>query len=154
MAGEFLDSNVLVYAFTDDPRAAAAQALLERGCPISVQGLNEFANVARRKLGHSWQEIRAALAVVRDLCPVILPIDLQTHEAALRLAERHGFAFYDALMVAAALQAGSSTLWSEDMQHGSSSTAKSASPIRSGRRTEREEECLPSFIPEACCGVK
>lgn len=53
MAGEFLDSNVLVYAFTDDPRAAAAQALLARRCAISVQGLNELANVARRKLGHS-----------------------------------------------------------------------------------------------------
>ena len=51
MSGDFLDSNVLVYAFTDDPRAAAAQALLERGCAIGVQGLNEFANIARRKLG-------------------------------------------------------------------------------------------------------
>jgi predicted nucleic acid-binding protein len=36
----------------------------------------------------------------------------------LRLAERHGFAFFDALMVAAALRAGSTTLWSEDMQDG------------------------------------
>jgi predicted nucleic acid-binding protein len=42
MAGEFLDSNVLVYAFTDDARAATAQALLDRGCTISVQGLNEI----------------------------------------------------------------------------------------------------------------
>jgi predicted nucleic acid-binding protein len=48
--GEFLDSNVLVYAFTTDPRAARAQGLLARGCTISVQGLNEFTNVARRKL--------------------------------------------------------------------------------------------------------
>jgi predicted nucleic acid-binding protein len=58
MAGDFLDSNVLVYAFTDDPRAEAAQAPLARGCTISVQGLNEFANVAWRKLGKSWPEIR------------------------------------------------------------------------------------------------
>ena len=118
MAGEFLDSNILVYAFIADPRAAAAQALLERGCIISVQGLNEFANVARRKLGKPWEEIRDALAAIRALCPTILPIDLETHAAALRLAERHGFAIFDALMVAAALQAGSDTLWSEDMQHG------------------------------------
>ena len=98
MSGAFLDSKVLVYAFTDDPRAAAAQALLERGCTISVQGLNEFANVARRKLGHSWDEIRAALAVIRDLCPIVVPIDIDTHEAALRLAERYGFAMFDALI--------------------------------------------------------
>jgi predicted nucleic acid-binding protein len=118
MPGEFLDSNVLVCAFTSDPRAEAAQALLERGCTISVQGLNEFVNVARRKLGHSWDEVRAALAVIRDLCPIVLPIDVDTHEAALRLAERHGFATFDALMVATALRAGSTTLWSEDMQDG------------------------------------
>ena len=118
MPGDFLDSNVLVYAFTDDPRTATARALLARGCTISVQGLNEFVNVARRKLGHSWDEIRAALAVIRDLCPVILPVEVDTHETALRLAERHGFAMFDALMVAAALRAGSTTLWSEDMQDG------------------------------------
>jgi predicted nucleic acid-binding protein len=118
MPGDFLDSNVLVYAFTDDTRAAAAQALLERGCTISVQGVNEFANVARRKLGKSWQEIRSDIAALRVICPVIVPIDLDTHDTGLRLAERHGFAMFDALMVAAALQAGSSTLWSEDMQNG------------------------------------
>ncbi len=48
MPGEFLDSNILVYAFTTDARAAAAQTLLGRGCVISIQGLNEFTNVARR----------------------------------------------------------------------------------------------------------
>ena len=118
MAGEFLDSNILVYAFTTDPRATAARALLERGCTISVQGLNEFANVARRKLSKTWEEIRDAVAAIRALCPTILSIEINTHTAALRLAERHGFAIFDALVVAAALQGGSDTLWSEDMQHG------------------------------------
>src|SRR5260370_36487966 len=98
MAADFLNSNVLVYAFTSDPRAVAAQALLERGCTISVQGLNEFANVARRKLGMPWQEIRDALAAIRVACPTVVPIDLDTPEGALRLAERHGSAVYDALI--------------------------------------------------------
>ena len=118
MPGDFLDSNVLVYAFTEDPRTVTARALLARGCTISIQGLNEFTNVARRKLGKSWDEIHAALAVIRNLCPTIVPVDVAIHETGLRLAERHGFAFFDALMLAAALQAGSTTLWSEDMQHG------------------------------------
>jgi predicted nucleic acid-binding protein len=118
MPGDFLDSNVLVYAFTDDPRTATARMLLARGCTISVQGLNEFANVARRKLGKSWEEVRDALAAIRILCPAILPIDLDTHEAALRLAERHGFAVFDALMIATASKAACTTLWSEDMQDG------------------------------------
>jgi predicted nucleic acid-binding protein len=118
MPGDFLDSNVLVYAFTVDPRAEAAQALLERGCTISVQGLNEFANVARRKLGKPWHEIRDDLAAIRTVCATVVSIDVDMHEAALRLAERHGFAMFDALMIAAALRAGSTTLWSEDMQDG------------------------------------
>jgi predicted nucleic acid-binding protein len=132
MPSDFLDSNVLVYAFTDDPRTATARNLLARGCTISVQGLNEFVNVARRKLGHSWDEIRAALAVIRDLCPIVVPIDLDTHEAALRLAERYGFAMFDALMVATASKAGSTTLWSEDMQHGMliDGTLRIANPFR------------------------
>ncbi|SRR6266542_5701203 len=118
MPGDFLDSNVLVYAFTEDPRTVTARALLGRGCTISVQGLNEFANVARRKLGNSWDEIRDALAVIRSLCSTIIPVDVAIHETGLHLAERHGFAFFDALMIAAALRAGSTTLWSEDMQDG------------------------------------
>jgi predicted nucleic acid-binding protein len=132
MTGDFLDSNVLVYAFTDDPRAAAAQALLDRGCAISVQGLNEFANVARRKLGKSWEELRGDLADIRALCATVVPIDLDMHGTALRLAERHGFAMFDALMIAAALQCGSTTLWSEDMQDGVliDGTLRIANPFR------------------------
>ena len=98
--------------------ATTAQALLGRGCTISIQGLNEFANVARRKLGKSWPEIRDDLAAIRTVCPTVIPIDVDTHETALRLAERHGFAMFDALMVATASKAGCTTLWSEDMQDG------------------------------------
>jgi predicted nucleic acid-binding protein len=64
-AGEFLDSSILVYAFTTDPRAAVAQVLLERGGIISVQGFNEFTSVARRKLGMTWEEVRDSLAAIR-----------------------------------------------------------------------------------------
>ncbi|HZA65907.1 MAG TPA: PIN domain-containing protein [Geminicoccaceae bacterium] len=118
MPGEFLDTNVLVYAFTTDPRAAAAQALLGRGCVTSVQALNELTNVARRKLGMSWREIREALAAVRTLCRTIVPLDVETHAEALGIAERHGYAIFDALMIAAARRADCTVLYSEDMQHG------------------------------------
>jgi predicted nucleic acid-binding protein len=118
MPGGLPDTNVLVYAFTTDPRAAAAQALLERGCLVSVQALNEFTNVARRRLGMTWHEVREALSAIRTLCRTILPIDLETHEDALRIAEHHGLSFFDALMISTALRAGCDTLWSEDMQDG------------------------------------
>ena len=118
-AKAFLDTNVLVYAtVTDDPRAAIAMALLEQGGTISVQVLNEFTNTAIRKLQRSWSDVTAAWAAFRLLLPSLLPITVAMHEAALEMAQRDRVSFYDALIVAAALEAGCSTLLSEDMQHG------------------------------------
>jgi predicted nucleic acid-binding protein len=116
--GEFLDSNVLLYAFTTDPRAERAQEVLARGCIISVQGLNEFTNVARRKLAMTWVEVREALTAIRTLCRAILPVDIDMDTEALRVAERYRCAIFDALVVAAALRADCRILWSEDMQDG------------------------------------
>ena len=118
MPREFLDSNVLVYAFTSDPRATRAQEFLERGCILGVQGLNEFTNVARRRLGMTWGEVREALAAIRIICRTILPINIDTHTGALRIAERYGYGIFDALMIASALSANCGVLWSEDMQDG------------------------------------
>jgi predicted nucleic acid-binding protein len=118
MSEAFLDTNVLVYAFTTDPRAGPAQALLGRGCVTSVQALNEFANVGRRKLEMTWREVHDAVAAIRTLCRAILPVDLETHADGLRIAERHGYAIFDALIIAAALRARCHVLYSEDMRDG------------------------------------
>ncbi len=119
MSPPFLDTNVLVYAaLQPDPRSDAARALLRAGGVISVQVLNEFANVARRKLRRPWPEVRHALAAVRALCPAPQPLTVATHEAALALAERTGYAVYDALILASALEAGCDILCSEDLQDG------------------------------------
>ena len=115
----FLDTNVLVYAvLSDDPRRPTAGRLLAAGGTISVQVLNEFANVARGKLNWPWLDIEATLALVRSRSRRVRDIAVSTHEAALLLARDHGLAFYDALIVAAALEAGCDTLFTEDMQHG------------------------------------
>jgi predicted nucleic acid-binding protein len=115
----FLDTNILVYAAAGhDPRSTMAQALIARGGTISVQVLNEFASVARRKMRRSWPEITRAMRDFRTALSEPLPIGLPTHEAALAIAERDGVAFYDALIVASALEAGCSTLFTEDMQAG------------------------------------
>ena len=117
-AREFLDTNILVYAFSTDPRSAAAESLLAKGCLVGVQGLNEFANVARRKLGWEWAEIGEALGVIRTLSRAVVPVDLETHSLAMSLAAQHGFSVFDAVMLASALRAGCETIWSEDMQDG------------------------------------
>jgi predicted nucleic acid-binding protein len=115
----FLDTNVLVYAvLSDDPRCPTAERLLAAGGTISVQVLNEFANVARGKLKWSWLDIEATLTLVRSRSGRVRDLSASTHEAAVALARDHSLAFYDALIVAAAIEAGCDTLFSEDMQHG------------------------------------
>jgi predicted nucleic acid-binding protein len=117
-ADVFFDTNVVLYLLSADPaKANRAEELLAIGGVISVQVLNEFAAVASRKLGMAWAEIREVLAQVRVVCPVE-PISADTHERALQVAERYGLSFYDASIVAAALLAGCTTLYSEDLQGG------------------------------------
>lgn len=117
-ADVFLDTNVILYALSADvAKADRAEALLRDVPCISVQVLNEVANVARRKLGWSWQRIRETEALLCTLCTV-LPLTVHTHERALAVAERYGFSIYDAGVVAAAQIEGCSVLYSEDLQHG------------------------------------
>ena len=87
---------------------------------ISVQVINEFANVSRRKLGRSWTEIEAAIADVLAVMAPPLPLTLAVSDAARRLAAEHGVSFYDALIVAAGLDGGCTVLMTEDMQAGRS----------------------------------
>jgi len=115
----FIDTNVIVYAFEEGARKQeAALNLLVAGGVTSVQVLNEFASVARRKLGFGWTEIEEAVAGICVLLPNPAPLRLQTHARAVQMAERFDFSIYDGLIVAAALEAGCSVLYTEDMQHG------------------------------------
>lgn len=116
----FFDTNILVYTTTSDPRQATAAACLRGGGVASVQVLNEFVHVARRKLRHDWPQIEIALAQFRAALDDVRPITLGTHVAAVALARDHRLSFYDALIVAAAQEAGCDVLYSEDLQHGSS----------------------------------
>lgn len=118
MPGSFFDTNVLVYVASGDAaKADRAEAIIGAGGAISVQVLNELANVARRKMGMSWQETRSLLSVLGSLLTVH-PVTVETHDTGLALAERYGLSIFDAMIAASALHAGCDTLWSEDKQHG------------------------------------
>lgn len=118
MSADFIDTNVLVYLLSaDDAKAARSEHVLMTGGTISVQVLNEFANVARRRHKLPWQVVSEHLAVFRDVLRVT-DLTLDTHRMGLALSEQHDFPIYDALIVAAAKLAGCTTLLSEDMQHG------------------------------------
>lgn len=118
MSSGFPDTNVLIHAFSTGDKQSAAQSLIARGGLISVQSLNEFANVARRKLAFTWDETQTALAAIQLYFPRVAPLDLPTHAVGLDIARRYRIAIYDSMIVAAALRGGCDTLWSEDMHDG------------------------------------
>lgn len=114
----FLDTNILLYLLSEDEtKSVQAENTVAAGGVISVQVLNEFASVARRKLDLSFDEIREFLSHICMVCPV-MPVTVTVHDQGLRIAENYGLSIYDALIVAAALSAGCTTLYSEDMQDG------------------------------------
>jgi len=115
----FFDTNVILYAFSqDDTRGPIAETLLAAGGALSVQVLNEFVAVARRKLHKSWPDIHRALDIVRVFCPEPAPVTVETHERAIYIADRYRYSIFDSLIIAAALDRGAGTLYSEDMQDG------------------------------------
>lgn len=117
-AERFFDTNVLLHLFSaDSAKADWVEGALASGGTISVQVLNEFAAVAVRKLGMTLPEVREALQAITAVC-TIAPLTLQVRERSLEIAERYGFSVYDALIVAAALESGCSTLYTEDLHDG------------------------------------
>ena len=115
----FLDTNVLVYALAkNDTRKPRAQELVLAGGIVSVQILNEFTSVARKKLLLSWAEVKEAVEALLLLCPDPAPITVDVHHRARDIAEKYGYGIYDGLVIAAALEAGCSILYSEDLQDG------------------------------------
>jgi len=119
----FIDTNVLVYADAGDEPAKQATAIgliseLRRASSgvVSTQVLQEYANVALRKL-------RLPPALVRDRLRFyggfdVVPTSPDMIQQALDLHIAHGMAFYDALIVQAAMSSGCRRLWSEDLQAG------------------------------------
>jgi predicted nucleic acid-binding protein len=85
----FLDTNILVYAVSDDPRRSRAQELLAEGGTISVQVLNEFANVLLVKLRKPWPDIEAAIEDICAVAELARSLTLATHRSARALARDH-----------------------------------------------------------------
>ena len=102
----FLDTNLLIYAQGVDAKGETARQAILAGGVISVQVVNEFAAVLRRKFGLEWDAIAEAVADLRTALDPVRPVTIDTHEGATALARSHGFGFYDSLIVASALEAG------------------------------------------------
>ena len=113
----FIDTNVLIYWVDDSARADVVEQLLAQQAVISVQVLNEFANVLRRKRAMALPDIEALCSTLIDTCDV-QDLSVRTHQTALALMARYNLSVYDANIVAAAALSDCAILYSEDMQDG------------------------------------
>jgi predicted nucleic acid-binding protein len=117
-ADPFFDTSVLLYLLSADAsKADRVEGLLADRGTISVQVLNEFAAVALRKLKMPLGEVREILGTVRAVCSVE-SITEATHDRGLEICGRYGFSVYDSMLVATALSAAATILYTEDLQHG------------------------------------
>jgi len=113
----FIDTNVLIYWVDDSARADVVEQLLVQQAVISVQVLNEFANVLRKKRAMSLPDIETLCTTLIDTCEVI-DLSVRTQQTALALMARYNFPVYDANLVAAAALGDCAVLYTEDMQDG------------------------------------
>lgn len=113
----FIDTNVVVYLLSADrTKAERAEKVIAAGGVVSVQVLNEFTAVARRKVGLDWADIRDVLTAVRANCAVAA-LTAEVHECALDIAEATNLHIYDATIIAAAAANNCKVLYSEDLSH-------------------------------------
>lgn len=117
----FYDSNILIYAIDNIAHHRhIAQTLLSKAskqnATISVQVLSEFINAVRRKKLLSESECAEFCHEFIEIFQV-QALQSSTVLLALNIKKRYHFSYWDSLIVAAALQAGCGTLYSEDMQH-------------------------------------
>ncbi len=122
----FIDTNILVYSLDPiDPRKARiAEELVTRGVGsrqgvISYQVVQEFMNVSLRQFKATMTVNELELYFFKVLLPMMtVPSSSGLFLEALRLQKANQIAWYDSLIVAAAIQGGCQILYSEDLQHG------------------------------------
>jgi predicted nucleic acid-binding protein len=118
----FVDSNLWLYAFAlrpgEEVRHERAKALIKAPVlyTISEQVIAEVSNNLLKKAQMREDRLLAIIESFYVRCQVVAP-DIATHRAAGRLRQAYRFSYWDSLIVAVALEAGCSILYSEDMQH-------------------------------------
>jgi predicted nucleic acid-binding protein len=123
---DFLDTNILVYAYdpSDRRKQAIAQNLVRQAVAgdivVSAQVLAEFAATLLHKLSPPAKprDVIAALDVLSPIRTIVPDGDLVRR--AVELRDRYGLHFYDCMIVAAAERGSCARIWSEDMSAGQS----------------------------------
>jgi predicted nucleic acid-binding protein len=121
----FVDTNILIYAHDIEAgrRHETARDLVktlwrEANGAISIQVLQEFyVNITRKIPVPLPRQIARHLVETYAVWEVVLPCPRDLMKASA-IEERHQVSFWDAMIIATALKAGASTLWTEDLSHG------------------------------------
>lgn len=117
----FLDSYVLIYCYTStEPNKQQKAFQVIDNNPrlfVSTQVLQEFCNVAHKKFSPEDVDLDTALSEIESIV-TIHDNNIDTIRKANAIKNKYGYAFYDSLIISAALECGCNTLYSEDMQHG------------------------------------
>ncbi|MBF0412741.1 MAG: PIN domain-containing protein [Desulfamplus sp.] len=113
------DTNMWVYLYSFDPKGIIVQKLINThfdNIVVSTQVLNELYNVLTRKNLKTKED---AYEIVNDLIENynIYCIDEQCIKRGVEINIKYHFSYWDSLIIAAALETGCSTLYSEDLQH-------------------------------------
>lgn len=116
----FWDSNLIIYYVTDTgTKVLDIKAKLSKPAQhiISTQVLNEFSNIAYKKLGFPGQKIVSEITAFQTVFTIV-PLTTSCTLRAVAVKDRYGFSYYDSLIVATALENQCDFLYSEDMHHG------------------------------------
>lgn len=113
----FIDSNIVLYLMDSDlqKRSISKSLLLQQPC-ISPQVLTEVANVCKRKFKYDKEQILRLWTDLLTDCKFIGTTQ-KTFHSSIALTRKYNFQLFDALIVASALEANCSILYSEDMHH-------------------------------------
>ena len=124
----FLDTNIFVYSFDAGApkKSQIAQKLIHSGISTgkgitSYQVVQEFFNVALRRFSQPMSAADAEQYLSITFRPLLaVHSSASLYGEALRLHGKHGIPWYDALILASAVEAQCDILYSEDFQHGRS----------------------------------
>lgn len=115
----FVDSNILLYSLdeSDKRKQLISEKLLDANPCICSQNISEFVNVITRRWKYSKADTALVLSAILKVCKLI-HTPKHTLQHAIKLIDQYDFQIFDAIIVASALEAGCTTLYTEDMQHG------------------------------------
>jgi len=122
----FLDTNIIIYSFDHQDegkreisRALIADGLEKRNTSISYQVVQEFINVSTRKFEKQLTKEDCRMFIEQVLHPIwhVYP-SKELIFSALNISEKWKYSFYDSLIIASAIEASSTVLYTEDLQHG------------------------------------